>query len=372
MKIFFCFYRLIIKTISINPSTIYNLDQENVNQARKILLSGYIPFIQAGIVKMRKMMAAARNVSSKSTFSQNDFRMGNKSNEPTGNSIKLLDGQMAAISNRSFQKILDGFRNSFQVSRKIENDAFHKFAKEFEKLYKESLSSVLEENARMKFAVASLRVQNNKIESENKKFEQKISYLVSAQQKLQFKLEETKQRTVSKSSLRKCEANLVYEKQKYQAVIPSLRQIKESFQSIKSTVFLKLIQAYKTYRNLYKIKVQAERKRKESIGKFKLAAKRQLIGFKKLEKVMTLSLSRQRECSETRKNLSSLRTAAKGYKSLLFSQRDDLNFCQSQHSVHKKLLSSTNNFYLYLLKRLSQIGDGIRHLKIVGERLRWS
>jgi len=55
---------------------------------------------------------------------------------------------------------------------------------------------------------------------------------------------------------------------------------------------------------------------------------------------------------------------------LLFSRQEELRFCQSQHKTHKKLLSSTNNFYLYLLKRLSQVGDGIKHLKIVGTRLR--
>ena len=316
-------------------------------------------------------MAASRKISAKSTFSQNEFMIRNKSNEPSGNSISFVDGQMAAISNRSFQKIFDGLRNAFRVTRKIENDAFQKFAKEFELLFKDSLSSVREENAKMKFAMESLRVQNNKMGSENKKLEQKISYLVSSQQKMQFKLRETQQKSVSKSSLKKCEANLVYGKQKYLAVFPNVQRIKESFQSIKSTVFLKLIQAYKTYRNLYKIKVQAENKQRQSIGKFKLAAKRQKIGFKKLEKLITLSLGRQEECTQTHKNLSLAWKAANRHKSLVFSQRDDLRFCQSQHLVHKKLLSSSNNFYLYLLKRLSQIGEGIRHLKIVGERLRW-
>ena len=316
-------------------------------------------------------MAEHRKISAKSTFSQNEFMIRNKSNEPSGNSISFVDGQMAAISNGSFQKIFDGLRNSFRVTRKIENDAFQKFVKDFESLFRDSLSAVREKNSKMKFAMESLRVQNNKMESENKKLEQKISYLVSAQQKLQFKLGETQQRSVSKSSLKKCESNLVYEKQKYQAVFPNVLRIKESFQSIKSTVFLKLIQAYKTYRNLYKIKVQAENKRRQSIGKFKLAAKRQLIGFKKLEKLVTFSLGRQEGCTQTHKNLSLTWKAANRYKSLLFSQRDDLRFCQSQHSVHKKLLSSSNNFYLYLLKRLSQIGEGISHLKIVGERLRW-
>ena len=317
-------------------------------------------------------MAASRKISAKSTFSQNEFMIRNKSNEPSGNSISFVDGQMAAISNRSFQKIFDGLRNSFRVTRKIENDAFQKFAKEFELLFKDSLSSVREENAKMKFAMERLRVQNNKVESENKKLEQKISYLVSAQQKMQFRLRETQQKSVSKtSSLKKCGANLVYWKQKYLAVFPNVQRIKESFQSIKSTVFLKLIQAYKTYRNLYKIKVQAENKRRQSIGKFKLAAKRQLIGFKKLEKLITLSMERQEECTQTHKNLSLAWKAANRHKSLVFSQRDDLRFCQSQHLVHKKLLSSSNNFYLYLLKRLAQVGEGIRHLKIVGERLRW-
>ena len=321
---------------------------------------------------MREMVAASRKKNSaKSTFSQNEFMIRNKSNEPSGNSISFLDGQMAAISNRSFQKILDGLRKSFQVTRKIENDALKKFAKELESLFKDSLSSVQEEKAKMKFAMESLRVQNSKMVSENKKLEQKIAYLVSAKQKLQFKLGETQQKSVSKSSLKKCESNLVYERQKYQAVFPNILRIKESFQSIKSSVFLKLIQAYKTYRNLYKIKVQAENKRRQSIGKFKLAAKRQLIGFKKLEKLISFSLGKQEVlCTQNHKNLSQAWKSAKRYKSLLLTQGDDLRFCQSQHSIHKKLLSSSNNFYLYLLKRLSQIGEGIRHLKIVGERLR--
>ena len=133
-------------------------------------------------------------------------------------------------------------RKSFQVTRKIENDALQKFAKELESLFKDSLSSVQEEKAKMKFAMESLRVQNNKTVSENKKLEQKIAYLVSAKQKLQFKLGETQQKSVSKSSLKKCESNLVYERQKYQAVFPNILRIKESFQSIKSSVFLKLIQ----------------------------------------------------------------------------------------------------------------------------------
>ena len=321
---------------------------------------------------MREIVAAAarKKNSAKSTFPQNEFMIRNKSNEPSGNSISFLDGQMAAISNRSFQKILDGLIKSFQVTRKIENDALKKFAKELESLFKASLSSVQEEKAKMKFAMESLRVRNGKMVSENKKLEQKISYLVSAQQKLQFKLGETQQRSVSKSSLKKCESNLVYERRKYQAVFPNVLRIKESFQSIKSSVFLKLIQAYKTYRNLYKIKVQAENKRIQSIGKFKLAAKRQLIGFKKLEKLISFSLGKQEVCTQNHKNLSQAWKSAKRYKSLLLTQGDDLRFCQSQHSVHKKLLSSSNNFYLYLLKRLSQIGEGIRHLKIVGERLR--
>ena len=75
-------------------------------------------------------------------------------------------------------------------------------------------------------------------------------------------------------------------------------------------------------------------------------------------------------CSEIKNNFTAAVSVAKSYKSLLFSRQDELRFCQSQHKTHKKLLSSTNNFYLYLLKRLSQVGDGIKHLKIVGTRLR--
>ena len=117
---------------------------------------------------MREIVAAARKKNSaKSTFSQNEFMIRNKSNEPSGNSISFRDGQMAAaISNGSFLKILDGLRKSFQVTRKIENDALKKFAKELESLFKDSLSSVQEEKAKMKFAMESLRVQNSKLVSE--------------------------------------------------------------------------------------------------------------------------------------------------------------------------------------------------------------
>ena len=72
-----------------------------------------------------------------------------------------------------------------------------------------------------------------------------------------------------------------------------------------------------------------------------------------------------------KEQLAEAKAAAISYKALLVKGRDDLSFCQSRHAAHKRMLASTNNFYLYLLKGLATVGDGIRHQKLVGEKLRW-
>ena len=52
------------------------------------------------------------------------------------------------------------------------------------------------------------------------------------------------------------------------------------------------------------------------------------------------------------------------------SREDELGWCQNQVQSNKKLLVSANNFYLYLLRRLGQVGDGIYHMKIVEQKIR--
>ena len=108
--------------------------------------------------------------------------------------------------------------------------------------------------------ISNLQDKNNKLETANKKSETKINYLINIQQRTNIELEQTKQNCVKKSTLKKCQENLLDEKRKYQAIELKIFQINKSFQVIKSSVVYKLIQAYKTYRNLYNIKVQNEKK----------------------------------------------------------------------------------------------------------------
>ena len=98
------------------------------------------------------------------------------------------------------------------------------------------------------------------METANKKLETKINYLINIQQRTNIELEQTKQNCVEKSTLKKCQENLLDEKRKYRAIELKIFQINKSFQVIKSSFVYKLIQAYKTYRNLYNIKVQNEKK----------------------------------------------------------------------------------------------------------------
>ena len=108
--------------------------------------------------------------------------------------------------------------------------------------------------------ISNLKDKNNKLETANKKSETKINYLINIQQRTNIELEQTKQNCVKKSTLKKCQENLLDEKRKYQAIELKIFQINKSFQVIKSSIVYKLIQAYKTYRNLYNIKVQNEKK----------------------------------------------------------------------------------------------------------------
>ena len=108
--------------------------------------------------------------------------------------------------------------------------------------------------------ISGLQDTNIKLETANKKLETKINYLINIQQRTNIELEQTKQNCVKKSTLKKCQENLLDEKRKYQAIELKIFQINKSFQVIKSSVVYKLIQAYKTYRNLYNIKVQNEKK----------------------------------------------------------------------------------------------------------------
>ena len=116
------------------------------------------------------------------------------------------------------------------------------------------------------------------------------------------------------------------------------------------------------------IYLKAQKIPSESLDR--LVAKNELIKLSDMKNVMKHFLIQHKNCTDVRNNFSKAVSVAKSYKSLLFSQQDELKFCQSQQISHKKILSSTNNFYLYLLKRLAQIGDGIRHLKAIGNKLR--
>ena len=86
--------------------------------------------------------------------------------------------------NQAVSRILNSLASSFKLSRESENQALKNMASEFETLLRQVSASVLRENARLKAAEAETRGENNRVKSENKKLEQRITSLISSQQKL--------------------------------------------------------------------------------------------------------------------------------------------------------------------------------------------
>ena len=212
---------------------------------------------------------------------------------PTDLSLLGDGGQLTMQSdNQAVSRILNSLASSFKLSRESENQALKNMASEFETLLRQVSASVLRENARLKAAEAETRGENNRIKSENKKLEQRITSLISSQQKLTFQMEEFKHNSVSKSSLKKCEVDLVHERKSYQAVIPKLQDLKRSFQSSRSPIS-KIIQAYKTYKNMFQLKQQSCKKNEMLIKNFRSVAKKQLQQFSKLQDMVQGALHRQ-------------------------------------------------------------------------------
>ena len=182
--------------------------------------------------------------------------------------------QISAVSSQvldqnKFLKIFHEMTDSFKVTRKLEIDALKKFATDFDKILSNVTLSSQRELTKFQSAILQLRDKNDNLRENNQKLEQKIKFLLTDAEKAKIKADQLREDCVTKSSYRKCEINLLNEKRKYQTIVPKVSQINKSFQTIKSSLIFKLIQAYKTYKNLYNIKVRKDKIKNDALKKYR-------------------------------------------------------------------------------------------------------
>ena len=283
-------------------------------------------------------------------------------------------------------------KNSFSSIRDLEVETLNNFTTEYRKIINEASLSVNFEVSKLKEIIiglqnekvqnsqelknirqsySSLQKQNSLIKNENEELLKNIASDKVAKINIRKELEEVKSDCTEKSSLDSCLEELRSEKGKYEGLFPQISQIGQSFQSVKTTDISKLIQALKTYKNLYQLQLESNKKNQVEIRKYHnliLKEKKKVI---KLGEMVKSSVSSQDSCESMRKSLSGALQAVRKYKSAAESQEDELGYCEKQNAEYKKVLRSTNTFYSYLLQKTSQLTDGIRHQKIVGENLRF-
>ena len=290
-----------------------------------------------------------------------------------------------------YMTILQNLKRSFSNIRDLEVETLNNFTKDYRKIINETSLSVNFEVSKLKEIIIglknekvrnskelenirqtylSLQKQNSLMKTENEKLMRNIESDKVEKTNIRKELEEAKADCAEKSSLDSCLEEVRSEKDKYEGLFPQISQIGRSFQSIKTTDISKLIQALKTYRNLYQLQLENNQKNQVEIRKYHgliLKEKKKVI---KLGEMVKSSVSSQDSCESIRKSLSSALQAVRKYKSAAESQEDELGYCEKQNAEYKKVLRSTNTFYSYLLQKTSQLRDGIRHQKIVGENLR--
>ena len=124
---------------------------------------------------------------------------------------------------------------------------------------------------------------------------------------------------------------------------------------------------------MYQLQLKSNQKNQVEIRKYHnliLKEKKKVIQLGEMVK-SSVEKDQQDSCQTMRKSLSTALQAVRKYKSAAESQEDELGYCEKQNAEYKKVLRSTNTFYSYLLQKTSQLIDGIRHQKIVGENLRF-
>ena len=290
-----------------------------------------------------------------------------------------------------YLRILQNLKKSFSSIRDLEVETLNNFTTEYRKIINEASVSVNFEVSKLKQIIIglqnekaqntkelentrqsyfSLQKQSSQIKKENEKLRKNIESDKIARRNIRRELQELKADCTEKSSLDSCEKELRSEKGKYDGLFPQISQIGQSSQSIKKDIS-KLIQGFKSYKNLYQQQLKKNQKNQVEIRKYHnliLIEKKKVI---KLGEMVKSSVSRQDSCQTMRKSLSSALQAVRKYKSAAESQEDELGYCEKQNAEYKKVLRSTNTFYSYLLQKSSLLTAGIRHQKIVGENLRF-
>ena len=242
------------------------------------------------------------------------------------------------MKKNDFIQALNELKDNVRKSRIIENNAFINFSIEFERLLNDSSVTSLRQNNKIQSIILTLREQNKNLLQDNHKLRHQMTSLLSLQKNCQVKLENMNQNCITKVSHQQCLSSLNSIHQKYEQVYPKVSSINKSLYIVKTNLISKLLQAYKTYKNLYNIKVQAVQEENISLKRYKTVANLEMAKFTQLENRLKMFLLKYNDCTKDKSNWSKAVNVAKSYKSLLFSRQEELEFCQSQHNSHKNIL----------------------------------
>ena len=294
-----------------------------------------------------------------------------KPHEASAHQKTVTNEQHSSVAQNKFLSLFNVLKESIKETRTLENKALVKFGVDLEKMLSDSSSVVSTEKHQLKTSLSLLQREKNNLVLENKRLVVKINSLIDSGKKSKQESEKFKQFSVkTQAKLSHCNQDVELLRNKETDVISNFVNIKKSIQTLKGSSILKLIQSYSSYKKLFKSKEEDNARMKLKILHYESLLKRQITKFHSFQQVLVSTMHKEESCWVLKNKFSEALTSAKSYKSLLVSRQDELGWCQNQARNNKKILTSTSNFYLYLLKRLAQVGDGINHMKIVEHNIR--
>ena len=252
--------------------------------------------------------------------------------------------------------IMNDFESSMKNLKKSEMNVVWKMKTNLRKIFDQNeeainsklkklealLSGLSRKNVKIQLQLSELKNHSAKIDSENAKLKENFGLL--------------QENSIPKETHKRCLIGLSEEKRKYESLSPKVSKLKNIIEFIKDTELFKLIQTYKSYKNLYNLKLSNEKSLQITIQREKIKVSR----LSKNLKQLSLECKAFRNVKENLDKSLSLNAKLKSEADEWYTQR---LLCAGQNRHQKKTIRSLGNFFTYLLERLGEVQAGVRHFQ---------
>ena len=266
--------------------------------------------------------------------------------------MKLLGG----TSQIKIDVIMNDFESSMKNLKKSEMNVVKKMKTNLRKIFDQNEEAINSKFKRLEALLSGLSRKNVKIQLQLSELKNYSAKLGSENAKLKGNFGLLQENSIPKETHKRCLIGLSEEKRKYESLSPKVSKLKNIIEFIKDTELFKLIQTYKSYKNLYNLKLSNEKSLQITIQREKIKVSR----LSKNLKQLSLECKAFRNVKENLDKSLSLNAKLKSEADECYTQR---LLCASQNRHQKKTIRSLGNFFSYLLERLGEVQAGVRHFQ---------